>query len=205
MKVKLQVLQGKLQSRKGRDVGMVVEVHREKFVIGSGPDSNMRCVSRSISDQHCEIRIEGDHATIRDLGSETGTFLNDQRVDQPQVLRHGDGLRVGKLEFKVQLDAAADGRRKSTDEVADFVSDLLSEQDELDRARRLEDPTTRKYRPEPNAPPVAKEPAEPPAEEKKKPVRPPRNPPAKLPPPPPFVADNTIEAAEETLKKMFHK
>jgi pSer/pThr/pTyr-binding forkhead associated (FHA) protein len=175
----------------------------------------MRCRSSTISAHHCEIRFESDAAIVQDLYSETGTFVNDERVHREQALRAGDCLRVGRLEFEVLVESdAGPGETEppaaKTDPVDDYVSDLLVEADEQDRARRLEDPESRQFRPTPaTVKPGASQDDQTQSaqqeEKKKKLQRPAKKPPAKLPPPPPITADNTVDAAEETLKKLFTK
>jgi predicted component of type VI protein secretion system len=205
MNVSLRALQGKLQSRKGRELGMVIHVHHDPFVIGSGSQANLRCVSSSISETHCQLEQTASGLVVRDLKSGSGTYVNDHRVASTAPLRNGDQLRVGKLSFEVVLNQEVGVRDKRADAVGDFVSDLLSSADEADRQRRLEEPGLRTFQFQPETVEEPQVTAEDQKEASKKFVRPPKRPPAKLPPPPPFVADNTVQAAEEILKKMFEK
>ncbi len=198
MKVKLRVVQGMLQNRKGDDAGMVIDIRRKVFVIGSAEDANMRCLSKAISPRHCEVTLDDDQVSVRDLESETGTFLNGEPLTSDACqLKHGDRLKVGRLEFVVEFGA-------ESDPVSKFVSDLLEEGDEEARLQRLHDPQQRQFHPTPATPEAKVEPEAPPEPEKKF-QRPPKRPPGKLPPPKPVVADNTVDAAEESLKRIFHK
>ncbi len=199
MKVKLRVLQGMLQNRQGDDAGMVISIRRKTFVIGSAEDANMRCLSKAINPHHCQINVEDDRVTVQDLASETGTFLNGERITETCPLNHGDQLKVGRLEFAVEFAA-------ESDPVSKFVTDLLEEGDEEARRQRLQDPLQRQFHPTPTAvPPEVETEPEPPPEAKKKLQRPPKRPPGKLPPPKPVVADNTVDAAAESLKRIFEK
>jgi predicted component of type VI protein secretion system len=221
MIVKLKVLHGKLQNRRGQSAGLEVSVRGPEFVIGSAPDCSMVCRSRSISGHHCQIRIDEERGPlVRDLYSEGGTFVNDVQVEHEQPLQAGDRLRVGRLEFEVVIDRSEEARaakekaagKSKADPVADYISDLLVEADEEDRARRLEDPESRQFHVSGSDSAEAQDEgaasgegaSEQEAEAKKK-VRPPRRPPGKLPPPPPITGESTVEAAEETLKKIFEK
>jgi len=215
MIVKLRILHGKLQNKRGKNVGADVTIGRPRFVIGSAPDCSMRCRSNSISAHHCEIIVEGDEVIVRDLYSDAGTFVNKQQVDHECPLQEGDRLMVGRLEFEVLVDETAPSpspRRSpegktASDPVADFVSDMLVEADEEDRARRKEDPESRQFHLDGALDDELKNQeaaAQKDPDEKKKKL-PPKKPPGKLPAPPPFTADNTVEAAEETLKKLFTK
>jgi pSer/pThr/pTyr-binding forkhead associated (FHA) protein len=211
MNVKLQVLHGKLQNSRGKNAGPVVRVRGAQFVIGSDADCSMCCRSTSVSPHHCEIRLDGQQIIVRDLYSRSGTFVNDERVDHERLLRAGDRLRIGRLEFTVVVEQttapdreAVPQTRTRPDVVADFVSQFLVEEDEKERARRMEDPASRQFALERSKPPAAP-PAPQDAAAALKKARPAKKPPAKLPAPPPFSASSTGEAAEETLKKIFFK
>jgi predicted component of type VI protein secretion system len=206
MAVRLRVVHGTLRRQHGGSAGEEVKVHGARFVIGSGMDCQLRCASSSISPQHCEIvRQEGQYV-LRDLASESGTFLNGERLTGRTPLREGDLLRVGRLEFEVVVPAAGvtdptPQPLAASDPVGEEISEMLVEADLAARAQRLEDPARRRYTAAaPVPPPAAARP-----EVVKKPVLPPRQPPKKLPPPPPVVADSTVQAAEQVLKKIFEK
>ena len=55
---------------------------------------------RSISRSHARLRYQGRKVTVEDAGSTNGTFVNDQRVDGPALLRSGDRFQVGSVHFK---------------------------------------------------------------------------------------------------------
>jgi pSer/pThr/pTyr-binding forkhead associated (FHA) protein len=55
-----------------------------------------------ISRLHCRLTADrSDQLVVEDLGSTNGTLVNGQRVDR-QVLRAGDRLTVGRVEFQVK-------------------------------------------------------------------------------------------------------
>ena len=201
MKVKLRVVHGMLQNRKGDDAGVVIAICRSNFVIGSAEDANMRCLSKAISPRHCELTFDDEQVTVRDLESETGTFLNGERLSDTRQLKHGDQLKIGRLEFEVEFGAASDP-------VSQYVTDLLEEGDEEARLQRLQDPQQRQFYPTPAAAQPDAETdaaADSPPEPEKKFQRPPKKPPGKLPRPKPIVADNTVDAATASLKRIFQK
>ena len=197
MHVKLKVLQGRLTGQSGRNRAGEILIRRPRFLIGGAEDCHMRCPSSSISAHHCELLVDERGVRIHDLHSETGTFVNNCPVNDEVPLNSGDTLRIGRLEFSVQLEFSSE---TGSDAVSEYVSTLLVEADEEDRVRRLGDPEARRFQPEsaqPERPDASGE------QEPKRLERPPRRPPKKLPPPPEFVAENTEQAAEETLKKIF--
>lgn len=57
-----------------------------------------------VSRQHAQISVGGDgRLELSDLGSSNGTEVNGQQVMSPVTLRHGDTIRVGSTDLKVEL------------------------------------------------------------------------------------------------------
>ena len=57
-----------------------------------------------ISRLHCRLTADrSDQLVVEDLGSTNGTMVNGKKVDRV-VLRAGDRLTVGRVEFKVMLE-----------------------------------------------------------------------------------------------------
>ena len=56
-----------------------------------------------VSRIHAQLRVQENTLAIVDLGSDNGTYVNDQRVfpHEVRVLRNGDEIRLGRLCFKI--------------------------------------------------------------------------------------------------------
>src|SRR6266545_1335103 len=70
---------------------------RSAFVLGWQPTCDLvfACDAYpTVSPRHCEIVCSTDACTLHDR-SRTGTFLNDEPVKGPTVLRAGDSIRLG--------------------------------------------------------------------------------------------------------------
>jgi len=52
----------------------------------------------SVSRQHCEVWLTEDAVLVRDLGSRNGTFVDEQRVQEAQIL-DGQTLRIGDVQM----------------------------------------------------------------------------------------------------------
>ena len=105
MDVKLVVVGGK---RPGQEIA----VSGSEFIVGRAPECNLRPNSDMVSRRHCMISIEEGKATIRDLGSRNGTVVNGQKITGEQELRTGDKVKVGPLEFEIQLSTSISGKKK---------------------------------------------------------------------------------------------
>jgi len=93
----------KLKVLVGAHVGKELPITGPKFLIGRAEDCHLRPKSEMISRHHCVLLVDEESAAIRDLGSRNGTFVNDERVLGERVLTTGDRLKVGPLEFEVNL------------------------------------------------------------------------------------------------------
>lgn len=207
MKVKLKVLQGKLKGKGGESAGLEVTISKARFVIGTASDCHMRCPSSLISHHHCEITVSDGKVKLRDLDSESGTFLNDERLAREEIVKSGDRMRVGRLEFEILVERSANTTKADT--VDDYVSDMLVQADNEERAVRRSAPELRQFRLAANET-NSDEPqqVEPEKEDRQAALRkklPPKRPPGKLPSQPSLTARSSVSAAEETLKKIFEK
>jgi predicted component of type VI protein secretion system len=205
MKVKLKVVQGKLKDQDGESAGLEVTISKSRFVIGTASDCHMRCPSSVISPHHCEITVSDGKVRLRDLDSESGTFLNDERLARERIVNAGDRMRVGRLEFEISIERSTNTAK--ADAVDDLVSDMLVQADEEERATRKNTPELRQFQlGEKKTHDV--EPTEPVEEDRQAALRkklPPKRPPGKLPQQPSLTAQSSVSAAEETLKKIFEK
>jgi pSer/pThr/pTyr-binding forkhead associated (FHA) protein len=78
-------------------------VSETDFLIGRGTDCDLRLSDSTISRHHCIIHLGPDEASLIDLGSSNGTYLNGQRVRSQAPLQSGDELQVGSCRFVVNL------------------------------------------------------------------------------------------------------
>ena len=159
-------MQVKLKVRSGSHEGKEISVSSEKFLIGRSESCQLRPKSESVSRKHCIIVLKDNKVLIQDLKSRNGTFVNEKRLpsDKARVLKAGDQLRIGKLEFELVIEHGLQAAKKP--EVANMgeaaarmveagatdsrfealdVSGWLDEADQIDRVRKLSDPETRQF------------------------------------------------------------
>ncbi len=101
--------------------------------IGRHPLNDLRFDAQRDSDassRHAEIRILGDKATVRDLESTNGTFVNGQRVEGERALFDGDLLAFGRegpaVEFHVVKGVAEAGTPPAKAAVASGKAPVVS-------------------------------------------------------------------------------
>ena len=68
------------------------------YVIGSGADSHIQLDADGISMRHCQLLVAEDGIRVMDLESDTGTFLDGERVGATaKEVLPGDELRIGSI------------------------------------------------------------------------------------------------------------
>lgn len=66
-------------------------------LVGRDPKAEARIDSNLVSRRHSMILVTGDSATIEDLDSKNGTYLNGKSVEEVEALFHGDRITLGRL------------------------------------------------------------------------------------------------------------
>lgn len=81
--------------------------------IGRAPRADFVVDAPLVSRLHCRLTLQTDGLLVEDLESTNGTFVNGERVTK-LLLRAGDALKVGRMEFRV---SSTDSRPASADRV----------------------------------------------------------------------------------------
>ncbi|GAB3109052.1 FHA domain-containing protein [Aestuariicella hydrocarbonica] len=88
-----------------------IELTSGELTIGRHPDNGLQIEDGSVSGRHAQISInanpdfpEFSEASIEDLGSTNGTYVNDQPVNGKMPLKHGDSIRVAYNQFRFEQD-----------------------------------------------------------------------------------------------------
>lgn len=83
----------------------VLELKTGPNTIGRTDDNDVPLAHRSVSRAHARITVAGETATIEDLGSKNGTFVDGARVDR-LALREPHQLRCGDVQMRFIPDMA---------------------------------------------------------------------------------------------------
>src|SRR5271167_2408006 len=86
--------------------GRACELHTDRTTIGRVEDNTFQIADTSISSHHCEVHLRGSDIFIRDLNSTNGTFINGNKIAE-SLLKPGEVLRLGEVELKLEMEAAA--------------------------------------------------------------------------------------------------
>ena len=79
----------------------------DEAVLGRSADCTITIEDPEISRRHAAIRVAAGVATVEDLGSRNGTFLNGHRVASPAALADGDEVRIGGAVLWIRTEPAS--------------------------------------------------------------------------------------------------
>jgi anti-anti-sigma regulatory factor len=90
---------------KGKHQGLPIPIEIDLFMIGSDPECQLRSSHVNVGRRHCALITRERKVFIRDMGSGESTYVNDDLMpeDGEWPLHAGDRVRVGPLEFVIQL------------------------------------------------------------------------------------------------------
>ncbi|MQY12700.1 hypothetical protein SRB5_28390 [Streptomyces sp. RB5] len=74
--------------------GVRHQIARQSLVLGRSTEADVRIDDPGVSRRHCEIRVDGSHATVQDLGSTNGIVVDGQHTLHA-ALRDGSRIVVG--------------------------------------------------------------------------------------------------------------
>ncbi|MFQ5410329.1 MAG: FHA domain-containing protein, partial [Anaerolineales bacterium] len=86
------------------EAGREFPIYAGSTTIGRDPSNTIVSTGSGVSRKHAQFNIDNNVATVQDLGSANGTFVNDIRISSPHVLAPGDSIRLGQ---SVEMQYAA--------------------------------------------------------------------------------------------------
>jgi pSer/pThr/pTyr-binding forkhead associated (FHA) protein len=77
-------------------------IKQTDVLLGRDPNCKVHIPDETISAQHARLYLIDQNWWIHDLNSTNGTFLNDERIDQPCILTDNDILQVGNVKLIIR-------------------------------------------------------------------------------------------------------
>jgi serine/threonine-protein kinase len=76
--------------------------------VGRAADVDVHLDDNRVSRYHCRLNVEPGRVTVLDLGSKTGTLVNNQRITAERALLTGDVLVLGDTHLQLSSDLLSD-------------------------------------------------------------------------------------------------
>ncbi len=102
-----------------------------ELIIGREERCDIVIPDRQVSRQHARIYPSNEDVFLEDLGSKNGTYLNSQRIVNPQQLHEGDEIRIAFTQTFLFL--SADATLPLTDLPEEFQQAFVLRLDEASR------------------------------------------------------------------------
>ena len=118
----------------GTHEGKEIKIKDDKFLIGRSESCQLRPKSDSISRKHCAIVQKDGMVLAIDLKSRNGTFVNEKQLstEKAKILKSGDKLRCGQLEFEVLIEVGIASAKKPEVSTVKEAAVRMTEQTSLD-------------------------------------------------------------------------
>ena len=88
--------------KQGLRAGEEIELKMPRIIIGRSPDNAIVLLDESVDLAHISLEDRGDRWVLQDLGTPTGTWLNDEVVIGPQRINDGDVITLGTIPLQIQ-------------------------------------------------------------------------------------------------------
>ncbi len=80
--------------------GSIFNLEPGETVIGRNPDCAISLDFHGVSRRHFTIHTSEQEVLLTDLGSANGTYLNNQKLTTPTVLKRADMIKIGAIAMK---------------------------------------------------------------------------------------------------------
>lgn len=80
--------------------GSIFNLNLGETTVGRNPDCTISLDFHGVSRRHFTIEVTEGEVTLNDLGSANGTYLNNQKLTDPTVLKRGDVIKIGAIAMK---------------------------------------------------------------------------------------------------------
>lgn len=78
-------------------------IQQAEVFIGRDPNCKVHIADETVSSQHARIFLSEHNWWVHDLKSTNGTWLNEEKIEQPCILAENDIIRVGKIRLAVHI------------------------------------------------------------------------------------------------------
>jgi hypothetical protein len=92
-----------LYAEHGPGTGQLLPVAEGTLVLGRSSSCDLRLPHASISRRHARLTRRGERLFLEDLGSQNGTFLDDERLAGPRELQVGQRIHIGPAVLRLRV------------------------------------------------------------------------------------------------------
>ncbi|MDM8527077.1 FHA domain-containing protein [Anaerolineales bacterium HSG24] len=95
----------------------IFELLTNRVLIGSSPDNQLILEDSQVASAHISLEFRQSYWVLQDLGSEIGTTINNEIVNEPHPLDHDDLIQISNVKIQFQDDVFENEPEKTETEV----------------------------------------------------------------------------------------
>ena len=99
----------KIQFRDGRSEA--VRLTPPGITIGQGNVNDIVVDEPEVNGFHADLKVDASQVMISDVNTESGTYVNGEKILAPMPIRAGDTIKVGTVEFEVVEEDLSGGAK----------------------------------------------------------------------------------------------
>lgn len=92
-----------LYAEHGPGTGQLLPIGEGPLILGRSSSCDLRLPHASISRRHARLTRRGERLFLEDLGSQNGTFLDDERLAGPCELQVGQRIHIGPAVLRLRV------------------------------------------------------------------------------------------------------
>ena len=124
--------------------GDSIPLARSIMTVGRRKSNDICLEFSNISGNHCEFSFKKGFWTIRDLGSQNGIKINNEKIltTEPRALRPGDSVAIANHKFTIEYhieESSRDALHAMLDQGEDILSQSLMEKAGLTKSKNSND------------------------------------------------------------------
>jgi EmrB/QacA subfamily drug resistance transporter len=118
---------GELRILSGPGAGAAAPVVGASATIGREPECNLQVLDSEVSRRHAQITVRDGAATIDDLHSSNGTYVNGERILTAYTLAPGDRIQIGEATIQLTSPIFAGETARALPPQVTHVREILSQ------------------------------------------------------------------------------
>ena len=83
-------------------VRRTLDFSKPELTVGRVQGNDIVLSKRNVSKQHARLTLKGEQPVVVDLNSTNGTWVNGQKINSPQSLKHGDKIYIADFIITVE-------------------------------------------------------------------------------------------------------
>ncbi len=117
-----------LYAERGPGAGQLLPIAPGSLVLGRSSSADLRLPHASISRRHARLQRRGERFFLEDLGSQNGTYLDEERLSAEREVLPGQRIHIGPAVLRLRRPGAQDSGAEELDVHPDAWSPGLSRQ-----------------------------------------------------------------------------